>query len=230
MKREELKIINYWKIRREVNGLIEKQCSRCGEWKIENKDNFYMFNKSKPELGFVSSCKNCGTKRSREYNENHQEQRKILRRKNRSDNLEKEIEYNRKWREENSEHVLQYTKNYQKENKDRFKVYNENRKIKNHKISNKQWQRCLSYFNYECAYCGATFDEHKRKYNQQLHKEHVIHNGENDLSNCVPACKDCNSHKWEFPLEEWYPQQDFYLEDKYNKILKWLNKDYKKFL
>jgi len=38
------------------NGVVERKCSKCQEWK-EEKNNFYMMNKSKPEKGFHSKCK-----------------------------------------------------------------------------------------------------------------------------------------------------------------------------
>lgn len=102
---------------------------------------------------------------------------------------------------------------------------------KTHDISNEQWEDCLKYFNYLCAYCGIAQEEAKSLYNNNLHKEHVDHEGENDLSNCVPSCKQCNSEKRQFALEEWYNDNNSkYSKDKHLKLLKWLNKDYKKFI
>lgn len=61
-------------------------------------------------------------------------------------------------------------------------------------------------------------------YKQQLHKEHVDHEGANDLSNCIPACKTCNSHKWEFDMESWYRNYEHFSEERLNKIKEWLLK------
>lgn len=61
MTREERKQYNFWLTRREVNGVIEKQCSICRDWKEETLDNFYLMNKSKPELGYSASCRKCLT-------------------------------------------------------------------------------------------------------------------------------------------------------------------------
>jgi hypothetical protein len=66
-------------------------------------------------------------------------------------------------------------------------------------------------------------EDHKNIYNQDLHKEHVIYDGANDLSNCVPSCKVCNSLKWQYELESWYKKQDFYDEYKLQKIYDWVN-------
>jgi len=59
-----------------------------------------------------------------------------------------------------------------------------------------------------------------------LHKEHIDDNGKDDLSNCIPSCKSCNSSKWKFDFEDWYKKQKFFTEERYNKIIKWLKEDY----
>lgn len=85
----------------------------------------------------------------------------------------------------------------------------------------------MSYFDNSCAYCGMTTEEHKNIFKQQLHKEHVDHNGRNDLSNCVPSCKICNSRKWEYDIKEWYDTDNlYYTDERYNKIIKWIKQDY----
>lgn len=64
-----------------------------------------------------------------------------------------------------------------------------------------------------------------------MHKEHVIDDGSNKLDNCVPACKDCNGHKWEYPLENWYNDNNpFFSQEKLDKINKWTNEDYKLYI
>jgi hypothetical protein len=72
--------------------------------------------------------------------------------------------------------------------------------------------------------------EHKKIYNQQLHKEHVNCNGEGNLSNCVPSCKSCNCSKHTDNMEEWYRKQTFFSEDKLDKIHKWINIDYQQYI
>lgn len=99
---------------------------------------------------------------------------------------------------------------------------------KNHDITKKEWESCLKYFNHSCAYCGILNNEAKKKYNNYLHKEHVDHNGSNKIDNCVPACKSCNSKKWEFTLEEWYSEDnENFTYERLDKIKKWINEDYK---
>jgi len=87
-----------------------------------------------------------------------------------------------------------------------------------------------------CCYCGLHVDNHYRKFKNKLqkldlHKEHADNNGSNDLSNCIPSCLICNSQKWEFPLDVWYNENNpNFTQERYDKILNWLDKDYKKII
>lgn len=118
---------------------------------------------------------------------------------------------------------------YRKNNPDKFKIYSG--RHKDHDINKHEWDSCKQYFNYECAYCGMAEQEAKERYNNFLHKEHVDCNGNSDLSNCVPACKQCNSEKHTFELDDWYREEnDKYSIDRYNKIIKWLQSDHKNYI
>ncbi len=105
-----------------------------------------------------------------------------------------------------------------------------------HSISNEEWEDCKKYFNYECAYCGLSVKDHYITFNEEerlgdFHKEHVDHEGENDLSNCVPSCKSCNSRKWEHDFNEWYTENnEVYSIERLSKIIKWLEEDCFKFM
>lgn len=122
-----------------------------------------------------------------------------------------------------------YLREYQQNNKDKIREYNKQHRI--HNISNEEWQECKNYFDNSCAYCGISEEKHIQLFRQQLHKEHVDHEGSNGLSNCIPSCRKCNSQKWKFTLEEWYNEnnQD-YSVTRLNKINQWLNNDYMKYL
>jgi hypothetical protein len=188
-----------------------------------NNNNFY---KRKGSDGFSPYCKPCEITRNYNYYKLHPESHAISCRKNRTRPEVKEKERERK----RGENHRQLQKQWRKENKDKLKGYQEQRKNKNHKISKKEWNACLKYFSHQCAYCGMTEKEHKNKYNQQLHKEHVIYNGSNFLDNCVPSCKSCNSLKNTIDLDVWYKEQPFFSEVRLNKINKWLSEDYKQYI
>lgn len=101
---------------------------------------------------------------------------------------------------------------------------------KKHNISDYEWAKCKEYFNNSCAYCGMNVEIHKSVFKQDLHRDHVDCNGENDLSNCVPACKECNCSKKDNEMFAWYLNKDYYHQMKLTKIRSWLNGDYLKYM
>jgi 5-methylcytosine-specific restriction endonuclease McrA len=73
------------------------------------------------------------------------------------------------------------------------------------------------FFEGHCMYCGelhAAFD----------HIRPVSHGGTNTVNNIGPCCSACNLSKADQPLEQWYPRQDFFTEEQYDKILFHLEK------
>jgi len=129
-----------------------------------------------------------------------------------------------------------YHKQWMKDNKDKIHDYNMKHSCKKHQISKEQWKECKDYFNNECAYCGLKQEDHfiHRKgklINIDLHKEHVVWNDANDLSNCVPSCQTCNSRKHTYALDKWYNKDNpKFTQERYDKIIKWITEDYKKFI
>lgn len=213
-----------------------KECKGCRV--IKDLNSYHNDKKSKD--GKSNVCKSC----KRDYNQ-----------KRYSQNKDKIKAQSKEWYENNRERKIKSVKdnpnrfenkrklqptyakkylNWQRNNKQKINMYNLNRiENKKHNISKSEWENCKQYFNFECAYCGMNEIKHKEKFNQQLHKEHVIHDGANDLSNCVPACKSCNSSKREAALEEWYEQTNKqcsnFSQTRLDKITKWLNDDYERY-
>jgi len=70
------------------------------------------------------------------------------------------------------------------------------------------------------------------KSNHQFHKEHVDHEGYNDVRNCVPACTNCNSTKKEKTIEHLFNINiiSTFTQDKYDKIMLWCEEDYKQYI
>lgn len=121
-----------------------------------------------------------------------------------------------------------YQADWRRKNPDKCKQYASQHRV--HDISTKEEQAMLKVFNYQCAYCGMTLKEHREKFNEKLHNDHVEHEGYNDLRNDVPACKSCNCSKWQHPIDEWYKEQSFYSEDRHNKINWWITEGYKNYI
>lgn len=204
-----------------------KTCRICSIDYPATTEYFYK-NKSSKD-GLHSWCKYCTKEKSLKRFE---------------DNRKEDNERRKRWYEENKEHTLKRQKVsnennkesnkinqsiWRKENKDKVKIYNLDRKLhKKHDITTIEWEICREYFNFECGYCGISEIEAKEKYGQNLHKDHANPNGTNDISNCIPACKSCNSSKHDSELTDWYNSTNVnYTDERSLKIFKWLQGDYK---
>jgi len=201
--------------------------------------NIKYFYKSRNKHDCLSpTCRECEKAKSNNYNNTHKEQRQINRKDYYDKHGEKEREDMKIWKSKNKDKVFEYAKKFQKENPDKISQYSKNRQNKNHKINTKEWIACKDYFKNEngewcCAYCGALWKDHYMRYageiiKSDLHKEHVDHLGNNDLSNCVPSCQSCNSSKHTYILEYWYNENHpNFTQERLDKINKWIEEDWK---
>jgi HNH endonuclease len=213
-----------------------KKCNDCNEQYPTTTEYFYK-NKSSRD-GLNPYCKECTKKRSRKWAVSNQEQFKETRAEWYQDNKDRLLEKQKLLDEKNKEQKEIYYRSYQKSahGKDKFKQYGINRKSKNHNISIDEWSSCKEYFNNECAYCGLNIENHKKRYAGVLkqidfNREHVDDEGANDLSNCVPSCHSCNSKKRTQDFDHWYNDDNQnYTKERYGKIVKWLENDYKLYI
>jgi len=126
-----------------------------------------------------------------------------------------------------------YSLAWQRANPEKCQIYT--KQHRNHDITEAEWRNCLKVFDNKCAYCGLPFEKHIVLRNgkaiiMKLHKDHIDDDGYNDLRNAVPSCQSCNSSKHQDILEEWYLKQNFFTEERYNKIIWWITKGYKKYI
>lgn len=121
-----------------------------------------------------------------------------------------------------------YQSQYRRDNPEKCRQYSLLHRI--HDVSKSEEKSMLKTFDYSCAYCGMTLEEHKKKYHEKLHNDHVDDEGYNDLRNDVPACKGCNCSKHTEDMETWFRRQTFFSEDKLNKIIWWISDGYKKYI
>lgn len=229
MTREERKIYNYnQKHRINGEGLIEKQCSKCNEWKPMNDKYFYKWDRSSD--GYQSQCSICVCEDVRARNAKNPELDRQRAKSWYERNTKRKRNSMSKWFERNKDYRKQYIANYIKENPDKGRQYIENHR--KHDISTKEWKAVQDYFNYICAYCGKTLEQQRKENNQQFHKEHVDHIGYNDVRNCVPACSQCNSKKRARTIDELFESGEIetFTQDKYNKIMQWCNEDFKQYI
>jgi len=201
-----------------VKELILKTCTKCG--KTKDVSEFYHQN-GKP----VADCKECRKRYVTEWlkrNPERQRQHRLKRNVSERGRAAFKRVNNRRYKEG-------YMREYAKNNKEKFEQYIEKRKHKKHTLTKHEWIACKHYFNNACAYCGMSEQLAIEHYGQRLHKEHVDHDGANDLSNCIPACRSCNSSKWESELTSWYPSKPFFSTERYELILTWLHQDWAKY-
>lgn len=81
------------------------------------------------------------------------------------------------------------------------------------------WKQVVIFFNGECAYCGKT--PHKGERFTRDHLVPVKKGGATVPSNIVPCCAKCNSSKGAEEWRDWYMKQEFFSQDRMNKIYKW---------
>lgn len=213
---------------KEVNNIEatkRKICNQCEEEK--SIEEYYTQNKTKANgeeyLYYNPKCRECIRHNLYQW---------------RAENPERSNENNKRWnstergmkfRRDVSRRVRSEGKyrEWQRNNPDKIRDYQINREQnKTHKISKYEWLECKRYFNHSCAYCGLTEEDHLKEHKQQLHKEHVIHDGSNEIVNCIPACKPCNSSKGEKIVGEWYSNSNpTYTKEREDKIYAWLTKD-----
>jgi len=219
-----------YKINHRINGdgITERRCTMCDEWKEETLDHYYLKNKKKPEIGYTPACRICITAKA------------IAHRLLNVDRARKSIQdhyyrhkkvYNARakaYKKDHREKIVNDYKEWIKNNPDKVKIYGLNHR--SHEITDEEWNNCLKYFDYKCAYCGISEEDHLKIHKQRLHKEHAADDGANDLRNAIPACRLCNSGKHTSDMEEWYMDQNFFTDERYNKIIRWIEEEFKKYI
>lgn len=229
------KILTYEESHKILEGELYKLCNCHQEyfpgenvWFPCTKEYFYKNNNKRD--GLQPLCKKCAKEKIYRWRENPENKERFLEACRKLNKTEKHkiCVKNALIKRQNEGYLIQYQRN----NKEKIRQYTLNRKLhKEHVISKEEWESCKKYFGNSCAYCGISNEEAKQQQNNYLHREHVNHDGTNDLSNCVPACKSCNSQKWEFTLEEWYNENNpVFNQERLNKIHKWLNEDFKLYI
>lgn len=202
--------------------ITTKDCTDCKRHKPLSE--FYQQKKTSKKSGeyvyYVPQCKECTKSRAIKWKGENRESF-LESQKKRNKKFAMQMRENTKRRRENGEY-----RKWQQNNKDKIKEYQLQRTMnKTHDISNEEWINCKEHFNFACAYCGISEEEAKKEYGNFLHKEHVEHNGSNEIDNCIPACKRCNGLKWTFSMDEWYNElNDYYTPQRYEKIIGWLIK------
>ncbi|RYI30544.1 HNH endonuclease [Bacillus infantis] len=205
-----------------INKIEHKLCSDCNEWFPMTEEHFYK-NKGNLVDGFNPHCKECTKIRSTKWMKENPEKYKphYTKRNQKPYFKEKMKKAAIKQRLEGKQ------KEWQQNNPERLKEYALRRINKIHVFTDEEYLECKEYFKYECGYCGMHEADNLIIYKQQLHRDHVIHNGGNDIENCVPACVGCNVSKSDKEFTEWYNKDNPKFSDKrLSKIIAWTTRDF----
>jgi len=207
-----------------------KTCSDCGE--TLPLSEYYSVNQTTKEgekyKWYMRCCKECNKNRTRKWRkENTDGYKKQYTKLNNTEKQKEKLKKSNRERRESGKY-REWQQSF--EGKQYLNVYNGyRRQNKTHLITDEEWRKCKKYFNNRCAYCGVTEDKAIETQGNRLHKEHAIHNGANDISNCIPSCKRCNSRKWANDYTDWYTEENpVFNQNRLTKIKNWLERDFEK--
>ena len=161
-------------------------------------------------------------------------------------NRDKALGQSKKYYETNKDKVLEYNRQYREVNKDKIsfkgKMYRQTlqgqsvcfnvRAKRRSRLANQgngvnveQWEECMKWFNWECAYSGKKLTKENRS------MDHIISlakGGLNEIWNLVPMYRNYNSSKRDKEMLEWYKKQSFFSEEMLQKIYEWQEYAYNK--
>lgn len=205
----------------------------------ENKERYSEYNRK-----WYQKNKKHHKKYRRKYYEENKEQILKTNKKYRLENRDEILEQKRQWYQDNKEDARANTREWYKENKEKRANYNKIYSRKNADIVNsisqryrarknnlpstlksEEWQQIKEDFNFKCAYCGMTEEEHLMEFDERLHQEHFIpvsRGGGYTQRNIIPSCKSCNSSKGDKDFVKWYKGHEGYSKDRENSILEYL--------
>ena len=97
---------------------VFKKCSKCGEWLVACKVNFY---KSKgKKFGLESKYKKCRAEQHKQYYKNNKDKITEQKKQYYEDNKNKIVERCKQYRENNKDKIAERGKQYYKNNKDKI--------------------------------------------------------------------------------------------------------------
>ena len=182
---------------------VFKRCTKCGKTLPATTEYFHKHKNGK--YGLKSICKKCKA----EYHKQHHKQYY-------EDNKDKIAERKKQYRQSPQGQVSAFNDQYKR----RTKEQNQGKGI-----TTNQWLECMKFFNWKCAYSGQALSKGTRSLD---HVKPLNQGGEHEIWNTVPMDKGLNSSKNDKDMEEWYQEQDFYLEERLQKIYEWQEYAYNK--
>lgn len=193
---------------------VFKKCNKCGQLLVANKANFYK-DKSK-KYGLSSWCRACANTHQKQYQKQ---------------NRAKKSAYDKKYKKEHMEWYKEFQKNWR--NTPQGKLSHKNDTNRRRTVTKKgngytlaQQQEMLQFFDFKCAYSGIALNK------DNINIDHIVplaKDGEHEIWNLVPMYCIYNFSKSAKNMLEWYSQQEFYSEDRLQRILEWQEYAYNKY-
>lgn len=184
-----------------VNNQIMRICTECNNAFPET--DIY-FRKIKTGNKYYSKCIKCAMQIQNMYHR-----------------TEEFKAYRRHYRKINKGQESLYNSMYQKNNRVRINFLDQKRRALKRQLpatlTNQDWEECLKYFDYKDAYTGLPMEI--------ISQDHVIplsKRGGYVKQNIVPCEKNINASKCNRDMEEWYKKQEFFSEQRLQKIYDWI--------
>ena len=225
--------INFSKTKRGKYGL-RSYCKKCQKkYREEHREEMIEYQKKyrKENKKKVSEYRKKYIEEHREELKQYYEERKEEYKRYYEENRGKILERKRKYREEHKEEILEYSKKYRQTPQGQVTHFNSNMKRRQTLQSQgkgmtvEQWVEMMEFFNWKCAYSNIPLNKNNRSID---HIKCLDNGGLNEIWNCVPMYKSYNSSKNTKDMLEWYQQQDFYSEERLQKIYEWQEYAYNK--
>lgn len=217
-----------------------KICSTCKKILVANTINFTKAKSGK--YGLCAKCKICKNEQKRKYY---------------NENKELVLKQNKKWCDNNREKVLENKRLYGQTHKEQRRQYYNNNKDRINKIkreyrrknpqtiinsnikrrlkenqqgsgfTKEQWLEMMNFFDWKCAYSDKSLNGNST--NRTI--DHIVplkKDGQHEIWNLVPMYREYNTYKRDKDMLDWYKQQEFYSEERLNKIYEWQKYAYEK--
>jgi 5-methylcytosine-specific restriction endonuclease McrA len=202
----------------------ERTCSKCGVMKPESQE-FFRKRGTKDRGGLRPDCRDCSAARDRAYYEANKDKAKAYAQANSERIRSRMVTYKRAYyATPEGKAVIQRTNrkwNKSPAGKTWLALAQQQRRARLAGIpatlTAQDWAACRHHFHSLCAYCGSA---------GKLHQEHVVpvqDGGPYSADNIVPACGSCNSSKSTRALEDWFPRQPFYTEERMTMVVTYLS-------
>ena len=208
----------------------EKLAEQHKQYRENNKDKKAKYNKQ-----YYENNKERISEHKKQYRENNKEGISEQKKQYYENNKEKLAEQHKQYYENNKDKILEYSKQYRENNKAKIAEYfatpqgqasrfnnSVKRRLREQSqgkgITKEQWLECMKFFGFRCAYSGQVLSKDTRSL------DHIVplnQGGEHEIFNLAPMYRPYNSSKQDKDLLEWYKEQNFYSEERLQKIYEW---------